>query len=1093
MSDDKNIRNDDYENTRASLDEMLDELEKMKDKHENSDGKSPSDNGDEQKIWSMADIDKLLDDGTSSAEDTDFDFSKYEKYTDYVAEAAEEKFSDRKDSSGDIYFTRKTEPERINSVEDVTTEFEDVSSSSEGKEPFRLNIEYSEDEYDLPEKADEIVKPVEESSEPEEDEFDFSQTLEDENKENSVLKEEISEDEKEEDEEVFELDFGKKFDDSSIEDIVNETFIMPETDKETEDLMKALEPDEKELKRRKEEFCELDEEELEKANESSSDEELNHGDFLRIKDIFKKSKILSKRREQRAKAKTEAEESIKEKFGKDVFTPKKKTSEELENMLKEDEKTDEVPQNAEVKFDIESGEHLVVPKAEEKEQEEEKPARENKPEAQPKEERTMLFNIDENAQTEQPKKMDLSEFDGGYPVEDENPEGQMKFEGFVENENEADDVPEEEIDSNLIFSSNERKRRFKLTHIPEDYNDVDTSYYSKEKGKYDDEEFVSLNDEDETNSVSDVLKGMLRTKKEKTLDEYRSQNEIPQIFKELKDKRKSYLLSLVGLVILEIFSFIFNKFPLALQLTGSVAAASAINISVSLVILLLAFCVCSQVIQNGFRGIFKAKINRDSLVSIAMCLSVVASIASFFNLTEVNVSIPLYVPVVIFIMIISCYAHFVSYARTIGNFKSITGIGRETIHCVQTIDNKEDADVVARISSKRNARIRYSSKVDFPGRFLFNSFSNHPADKFTGRMMIISLILSLIVALVASIVSKSAIGFFVTLCGALCVCVPTAMMVATDLPLRRFNKKLNKENSCITGYNALKEIGKTNSVIVKASDLYDAEKCNFHGMHEYQTVRVDDIVLYTAAMLTKSKGPLSHAFDKVIISGQEDMLPEVEDLFYEEKLGLSGWIHGQKILVGNRNLLINHNLEAPPKSDELSVTRDDKKVLYVAVDSQVAAMLVVSYAPNENARDYLNRLNKNGVNVIVSTNDCNVDEETLSLQFNIPRESFRVVGEYEGSILDPYLKSHKKAAPAKIVHSGSSNSFLKSISDALLLSSSQTIVTLGQLISTLIGLIAVLVTSCIGGGAVLGAGILMLYHLISVIAVTAAVFIKSKI
>ena len=29
MSDDKNIRNDDYENTRASLDEMLDELEKL--------------------------------------------------------------------------------------------------------------------------------------------------------------------------------------------------------------------------------------------------------------------------------------------------------------------------------------------------------------------------------------------------------------------------------------------------------------------------------------------------------------------------------------------------------------------------------------------------------------------------------------------------------------------------------------------------------------------------------------------------------------------------------------------------------------------------------------------------------------------------------------------------------------------------------------------------------------------------------------------------------------------------------------------------------------------------------------------------------
>ena len=1080
MSDDKNIRNDDYENTRASVDEMLNELEKMKDKHNNSDDNVPSDDG-EQKVWSMADIDKLLDDGAPTEEVEGFDFSKYDNYTDSAVDEAEKNIKDRKTSSGDIYFTRKTEPERINTVEDVTTEFEDVSSSSEENEPFRLDIEYSDDENGLPEKAEDIVKSEEEAEHEEEEvEFDFSQVIEEEKTQTPVAEEK--------EEEIFNIDFGNDFEDSSALDTANEDFEISQEDEETETLMKALEPDEKELKRRKEDFCELDEDELEKANENSSDEELNHGDFLRIKDIFKKSKILSKRRELRAMAKTEAEESIKEKYGDDVFAPKKKTSEELESLLKEDEKTDEASQDVEVKFDMESGEHLFVPKAETVSQEETSA----EDEAQ-NEERTQLFNIEENAQAEQPKKMDLSEFDGGYPVEDEHPEGQMKFEGFVENENRAEQVSEEEVDSNLLFSSNERKRRFKLTNIPEDYDDVDTSYHSKEKGKYDEEEFVSLNDEDEANSVSDILKGMFRTKKEKTLDEYRSQNEIPQIFKELKDKRKSYLLSLVGLVILEIFSFIFNKFPLALQLTGSVAAASVINICVSLVILLLSFCVCSQIIQNGFRGIFKAKINRDSPISVALCLSVVASIASFFNLTEVNVSIPIYIPVVIFIMMLSCYAHFISFAGTIGNFKSITGIGRETIHCVQTIDNKEDADVVARISSKRNARIRYSSKVDFPGKFLFNSFSGHPADKFSGRMLFISLILSLVVALIGSIVSKSAIGFFVTLCGALCVCVPTAMIVATDLPLRRFNKKLNKENSCITGYNAVKEIGKTNSVIVKASDLFDAEKCNFHGMHEYQTVRVDDIVLYTAAMLTKAKGPLAHAFDKVIISGQEDMLPEVEDLFYEEKLGLSGWIHGQKILVGNRNLLINHNLEAPPKSDELSVTRDDKKVLYVAVDSQVAAMLVVSYAPNENAKDYLTKLNKNGVNIIVSTNDCNVDEDVLSLQFNIPRESFRVVGEYDGAILDPYLKSHKKTASAKIVHSGSSDSYLRCISDALILSSSQTMITLGQLISTLIGLIAVLVTSCIGGGAVLGAGVLMLYHLISVISVTAAVFIKSKI
>lgn len=1024
-----------FDQSIESLDDILKKIDKNIDENKSIDDLLASSDSEPAKNWSMDSIDKLI----SDVEDkVDFD-----ELSDNLDISKIQKISD---SQSDIYFSKDSSPVHRNTVEDIPMQFEDISSKSEDfKNNFTIHFD---DDSETDDYFDEV-------------EIDSGE------------------------EEVM-----KYFDD------VSEDSSHIGSDDITKDDIALIKADESELKRQSEEFQELDEEQLEEFSEHQ-DEEFDHVDYLKVKDIFKNSKILSKRREQRANAKTNAMENIKEKFGKDVFFPKKKKKQEEFLELVDENVPDVSYENSNVKFDMETGEHYVarneiVEENQEFADEKTKVIENIDQDKMQSDELTRNFTFNDNSQI---KRTDIGDFNNAYVDERSQDVGdnQLRMDGYDAEESLADHVSEEEVENDLLFSSNERKKRFKLTNIPEDYNDIDTNYFSAEKGKYDDEQLVQLSDENDTSKFSDVIKGVLRNKKEKYLEEYTSKNEIPQIFKDLKDKRKSFALSFLALVVLEIFSVIFTSYPIAQQFTGSVAVASVINIILTVIVLLLAYSSCSQFTQNGFKKLLSGKFNSDSLVSLAILSTLVYSLVSFFNLNEVNVTIPIFTPIVIFVMMMYCFSKYIQQLNIIGNLKVITRIDKKRLFSVERISDKDDAQILARSFAGENPKISYSCEIDFPGRYLYNSTANHPADKFSKSRTVFLLIISLIISIISAITNQSAVAFFATLTSCICICVPVSLLLSSDFSLKIVNKALNKKSSCITGYNAIYDASKTDAVIINSADLFDKEKCNFQGMHEYGTIRVDDIVLYAAAMLTKSNGPLSNVFDKVIIGDDSDMLPEVDDLLYEEKLGLSGWIHGQKILVGNRNLLIHHNLEAPPKSEEINITRDGNRVLYVAVDSHVAAMLVVSYEPNNDIKKYLQKLNNNSTKIIVSTNDCNIDEDVLSLAFSIPRESFKIIGDFEGGISSQYTNVHKRVASAKLIHSGESMSYIRCISNAVTLGSMKKIFNLSQMLMVLVGLLIILILSCAGNIMAIGSGFVIIYHFVTSSILLLLSFIKFKI
>ena len=833
----------------------------------------------------------------------------------------------------------------------------------------------------------------------------------------------------------------------------------------------------------------------------------DRGDYLKIKDIFKNSKILSKRRAERAEVRESAFESVKEKYGEAVFDARKKEADFNEILRRqktvEKKKEDRERVVREKKFDIDSEDYVVAASPKEnaipvKEDEDfddtifindfsqfEAVAKDN---ASSEEDLSQTKILGDTPELHNTRNIYIT------PPSKRQNSDQIRFEGFPE-EDEFDLIPEDvndtEIQETLRKTREEKKNLFRMTNLPDDYDDIDPNYFSPEKGKYDEEEYIVLSDENNPTSLMTLLKNFFTQEKSKKLTEYTSPSEKPQVFKELNDRRRRYVFGLIAMSLLTLIFLILSLITNAVDAL-SIDVQTSVTAVISIICLAATFIFGSCITQPGLQSLIKKKLTFDSSVTILIFAGILSSASMFFDLSAMGELFPVYTSAVLSTLIITCFARAVEASRAINALKVTTSKRENNLFTIQSIDDEDTAQNIGRIFAGNNPDLKYSCKTAFPSGFISGAFSQNPADRFSATFFPILAGLSLIIAIISGIISKNIAVAVSALSACLLVSFPVSLMPSLNISLYLLNKKLSKKSSAITGYSSSRNIEKTNAIVVEATDLFDVDKCNFHGMKDYGTVRVDDIILYAAAMLTNSKGPLAHVFDKAIIGNKNEILPEVDDLRYEERLGLSGWIRGEKVLIGNRNLLINHNMEAPPKGAEVACLKEGKKVLYIAIDGQVAAMLVVGYAKNEQMKKYLSRLDRHGITVVVTTNDCNIDEDFLSLEFNMPRESFKVVGDYEGGLLDGIIHETRKTAVAKIIHDGTSSSFFETFASAVSHSSSIKISLAVQCVVMFLSLIIAAVFALSGNLVMLGSGIVILIQILTSVVLSLLAIIRTK-
>lgn len=398
--------------------------------------------------------------------------------------------------------------------------------------------------------------------------------------------------------------------------------------------------------------------------------------------------------------------------------------------------------------------------------------------------------------------------------------------------------------------------------------------------------------------------------------------------------------------------------------------------------------------------------------------------------------------------------------RIIDNFDFV--ISSDDNYCMENIANKLDVKVLSRGNlDDEDAIIKTSVKTDFPTNFMEISCKNEPSNDTVKILTPIMILASIILMVAIGLIDNWYTGINMGIC-ALAASTPIAIGFLMNMLLSDMSAELDKYGARVCGFEGAQMMSNTDAMVLEAENLFGASGCDLHGIKVFNNTKVDDAIIYAAAVIIKTKSPLAHVFDDVII-GKQSILPKVDSVQYEEQMGTSAWIYQQKVLVGNRNLLINHGVNVPKESFERKYTRKNRKALYLAVNGKIMAMFVVSYSADPELKRELRKLEKTGITLIVRSSDPYINEESLANIFSLPRGYIRVMNGQAARVFEKYSDMEVERSPAYVVHTGTAKGYISAMRGALTVLSQRKLVSFLVTFGCVLGFFAIAVLSLIKG------------------------------
>lgn len=506
-----------------------------------------------------------------------------------------------------------------------------------------------------------------------------------------------------------------------------------------------------------------------------------------------------------------------------------------------------------------------------------------------------------------------------------------------------------------------------------------------------------------------------------------------------------------------------------------------VYVAVQLLLLLCACVTSFSSFKNAITGLKNKTADIDTVISVSAIAGIVQCLAGFAFTDNVESTAHLIAGAAVVPMILKAVSELIRCKTDAENFEVIAS--NDDPHSVENIGHEDTANEIARGLMLGDPDIKYSARIGFPARFVELSRSA----EVTGPLLKIAVPAVAAVAFLAGViygfVSKNVFAGISTFAGVVLMGLPMAAGLSASVNLRAVNKKLNPEGAVINGYSAVEDAVNSNGVVIDACDAFQRGGCNIEGMKIYHKMRVDEAILYTASVVIASGGVMAEIFEGVI-DGKRQLLFPVESLSYEEKLGCSCWIHNHRVLVGNRELLVHHNVEVPDKDLEEKFKQNGRNVIYLAIEGKISAMFVVVYKANEETAKYMRELEKDGLTIFFRTSDANITEQFLEREFGLPSNVVKIINPVAGEMFTKVRNNEAERADAKIIHGGGIKTMLMALHASFEINNFVNVSRVIQFVAAFLGVAGVVLLAFLSGLAQIGVWQIIIYQAVWAIALS---------
>lgn len=501
---------------------------------------------------------------------------------------------------------------------------------------------------------------------------------------------------------------------------------------------------------------------------------------------------------------------------------------------------------------------------------------------------------------------------------------------------------------------------------------------------------------------------------EEELEDYGSYEETPAVLNELNYRRRTGWISVFLSLALEAALVWMG---LLVHFYGAPPMDSYLYIGLNSFLLLFLLLTNHQMVGRGLAALVRGKADSDSAPAVAGVVALIHAVLQFITPTAVaNGSTELLTPVAGLCLLFGALGRQARIVRICTNFRFVSYPGEK--YAAHRIEDRQTAEEVGRAAvALGEPQVAYFKATPFLSRFLENSYAEDGGDRVMRIFMPCLLAASALLAVVFGFVSPQhwwgALTIFVS---AVCLSTP-AVMTAMNFPLLRAARRTTSRGGMLSGWGAVKQFGHLDAVVVEAADLFPSESVLLHGIKTFSGARIDEAILDAAAVSITAGGPLAAVFRR-IIEDRVDILPAVDSLVYEQSMGLTGWVAGRRVLVGNRRLLENHGVDVPSRDYELRYTQNGRQLVYLSTAGELSAMFVLSYVADDGIVDALHSLEKAGITLLVRTCDPNVTEDLICTTFDVDSYYVELLGNVAGRTFGRVIAQEFAQTPAVLASNG---------------------------------------------------------------------------
>ena len=575
------------------------------------------------------------------------------------------------------------------------------------------------------------------------------------------------------------------------------------------------------------------------------------------------------------------------------------------------------------------------------------------------------------------------------------------------------------------------------------------------------------------------------------IEEYESREDEPAVWADIRMLRLKLVVRAAVLLVLSLFSVFLllgNAYPALMPDALNASVQPLTYLLANFLSLGVAAAVSYSVVGGGIVSAVRLRPDRDSMLSLAVLASFIQMVACFFDTSSLLLpNVDIYAGIAVIGLLFNTFGKLLFVKNVSSNFRYLTSPYDK--YALQVLDNEQVSVEMTRGLVDDFPFVAIRKKAGFLEHFISRSNEEDSSDRLARFLLPISLGCSLIFGAVCLLKGNNifaALSVFTVVC---CAFVPFGYLLSVSVPMYRAARKLKKFGGVLLDTTEVEDYYDVNAVTTTAHELFPEGAVQLFGIKTFSGTRIDEALLDAASVIHSSGGILYDVFSE-ILAGDENLLRPVDTLVYEDAMGVSAWVNNKRVLIGSRELMINHGIRVPSKDYEMRYLNEGHELIYLSTSGDLTAVFLVKLEAAPQVEAALKKLAFNDIKVVVKTVDAVVTRQKLADLFGVSPELFKII---PARLHEEYdrLNAESERVDSSVASSEGFFSFVNTLAIVKRLHTVLSLSSVIQVAAIILGLILVALFALIFTSGSISPFSLLIYQLVWMVATIVIPMIKS--